>query len=503
MGGERIGVLGAGIGGLIAAIYLAQAGYQVTILEKAAYAGGSAGHYTRGGRTYPTGATMAYGLESNGIFRELLDEIGVDIHAVAMEHAVDVVLPDRTVSLYQDRQLWEQELAAVFHERSDSVLRFWRELSQVAEQVIAVTRSRVAFPLNRLYQLGSFPKLILRKPIKLLRLAPYSLQTVEDLLRKHGLSDYTVFRSFLNAQLVDAAQTDCKHAALLPSALALDIYRYGSFAIEGGFGGLVEKLEERFIQLGGQLLHRKPVTEMRYESKQWLISSRTQEYVFDTIVNATGLQWDGKALVEAETIEGWGAFRIDAIVSEELTNQLHQTLTKLGHPFAWQIVPTQDQKLLPESNGPVYVTAHPAANDDNQERAREILLTISVHLPARDWKGKEKADYNLAKESMITAIVSEVEKVYPEFRQHLIHIQAGTPTTYKKYVGKSRVGGFPLTVRNAIRKPSGSKGAHPALVFAGEQVFPGPGTLSAALSGFYAARAVMGRNPNKARRINR
>ncbi|WP_409294210.1 hypothetical protein V1498_13345 [Peribacillus sp. SCS-26] len=34
--------------------------------------------------------------------------------------------------------------------------------------------------------------------------------------------------SFSGAQLIDAVQTDVKHAALLPSSLTLTIYRQGS-----------------------------------------------------------------------------------------------------------------------------------------------------------------------------------------------------------------------------------------------------------------------------------
>lgn len=51
-------VVGAGIGGLAAAGRLARAGYRVTVLEKAAAAGGRAGKLMREGYTFDTGPTL-------------------------------------------------------------------------------------------------------------------------------------------------------------------------------------------------------------------------------------------------------------------------------------------------------------------------------------------------------------------------------------------------------------------------------------------------------------
>jgi phytoene dehydrogenase-like protein len=87
-------------------------------------------------------------------------------------------------------------------------------------------------------------------------------------------------------------------------------------------------------------------------------------------------------------------------------------------------------------------------------------------------------------------ILAEIGKVIP-VKENLLFAEAGTPLTYKRYIGKKAVGGFPLTVRNAITKPKSVRSSLPQLYIAGEQNFPGPGTLSSALSGYYAARSIM------------
>jgi phytoene dehydrogenase-like protein len=63
---KSVCIIGAGVGGLTAAAYLAKEGYKVSVLEKATTVGGSAGWYVRKGRKFPTGATIAFGLEEKG-----------------------------------------------------------------------------------------------------------------------------------------------------------------------------------------------------------------------------------------------------------------------------------------------------------------------------------------------------------------------------------------------------------------------------------------------------
>ena len=51
-------IIGAGIGGITTGIYLAQQGYNVTIYEKNAYAGGRCGNFIKDGHRFDIGATM-------------------------------------------------------------------------------------------------------------------------------------------------------------------------------------------------------------------------------------------------------------------------------------------------------------------------------------------------------------------------------------------------------------------------------------------------------------
>lgn len=111
---KTICVIGAGIGGLMAGALLVKEGYEVTVLEKATRVGGSAGSYVRNKRIFPAGATIAFGLEEQGLLDTLFTELDLKVPFVLLDHPMDVVMEDRQISLYRDKIAWEEELRVFF-----------------------------------------------------------------------------------------------------------------------------------------------------------------------------------------------------------------------------------------------------------------------------------------------------------------------------------------------------------------------------------------------------
>jgi phytoene dehydrogenase-like protein len=488
---KSVCVIGAGVGGLTAAAYLVKEGYKVTVLEKATTVGGSAGWYIRNGRKFPTGATIAFGLEEKGLLRTLLKELDIDLPAEELLHPMDVILPEGKVSIVKSTDLWAQELKEAFHPRSGDVMLFWEALQQISDDVLAVTESRVSLPVRKRYDLGSLPRHAVRHPRSMARLARYALYTVEDLMRKYDLESYEPLRQLLNAQLLDAVQTDVREAALLPSSLALTIYRRGSFFIENGMGQLGKALVHRIKELGGEIVKVSPVESLVYEEsrKQWNVASRKCTSSFDFVINNSGISFGEGTSYESEDEFSWGAFRIDAILSSE---GLSGSLKERTFPFAYQIVPSLDSpSLRATTHGPVYVTFNHSVDRKGERVEGEVMMTVSLHTELESWSGYTEDEYKRIKEQVTEEILAEIGKVIP-VKENILFAEAGTPLTYERYIGKRAVGGFPLTVRNAITKPKSVRSSMPQLYIAGEQVFPGPGTLSSALSGYYAARSVLG-----------
>ena len=69
-------IIGAGIGGIATAIYLAKKGYEVSVYEKNSTPGGRCGQLIREGHRFDLGATM---LMMPGIYREIFDSLGIPL----------------------------------------------------------------------------------------------------------------------------------------------------------------------------------------------------------------------------------------------------------------------------------------------------------------------------------------------------------------------------------------------------------------------------------------
>jgi len=487
---KSVCVIGAGIGGLTAGAYLANNGYDVTVLEKATTVGGSAGWYVRKGRMFPTGATIAFGLEPGGLLRMLLDEVGSEIQADELCHPMDVILSGQKVSIYKNTKEWEDELKLAFPSRRDDVLRFWRDLHQIGQDVLAVTNCKVSLPIQKFYDLGELPKYAIENPKSIVRLARYARWTVKDFLKKYDLQNYEPLCQLLNAQLLDAVQIDITEASLLPSSLALTIYRNGSFYVHGGMGQLSRVFAKRIEELGGKVMLTSPVKGVGYdeESGKWNVESRKGISTFDMVINNSGVSFGPQTSYVDSNEFSWGAFRVDAVQSEKVRREF---LNGRNLPFAYQIVPSPEHYQLSKvAHGPLYVTFQDSVDGNGDCISNEVTMTMSVHTDYKTWLSLTKEEYNNIKNQLKNELIHEVNRVIP-IKEEILFAEAGTPLTYKKFIGKAEVGGFPLTVASAIMNPKSVRSSLPHFFIVGEQVFPGPGTLSSALSGYYAARAIM------------
>lgn len=540
-------VIGAGIAGLVAAAHLVKEGLTVRVLEKAVTVGGSAGYYRRRGLSFPTGATLAFGLEEGGVLQQVLAQVGVHPPAHSLAHPMDVVLPDRTMPIWQDPTRFESELARVFYERSETVVRAWQELCTVADSVLGVSSARPSLPIRRIVDLGQLPAFAFCHPLQTASVVRHRLHTVEHWLRAHRLDDYQPFVAYLNAQLVDSVQTDVQHAALLPASVALTIYRKGSFALAGGFGALAELLAAKIREGGGEIRTACAVERVDFadEGDGFAVQTRKGSYSARYLIDATSAPLSTLSQLRTkptpvlhghEPEQTWGALRMDAIYQADFSQQgisqegifqegisqedisqedisqegisqegifqqgiSQQSITMQGSlPFSYQVVPSREHAALFEDlQGAVYITVHPA-----QPFGRDLALsppgypvTVSVHTKAETWLELREEAYQIRKRLVQDALIAECERVLPDARTRLAFLSVGTPRTYRTYVGKEKVGGSALTVERAIRRPIGYRTSIPHYYRAGESTFPGPGTLSAALSGYFAARGLLADAP--------
>jgi phytoene desaturase len=122
-------IIGAGIGGITAAIHLARAGFHVTVLEKNAHPGGRCGHFSREGHHFDTGPTLfLFPLLYEAEFRAL----GVSMHECLDLQRVDptyhLVFDDSSqLSLTSDMKSLQEQLEIIQPGSFQGLLRYLQE----------------------------------------------------------------------------------------------------------------------------------------------------------------------------------------------------------------------------------------------------------------------------------------------------------------------------------------------------------------------------------------
>ena len=108
-------IIGAGVGGLAAATYLARGGYKVTIFEKNAFPGGRCASFSKDGHRFDIGATL---LMMPQVYERTFADFGKDLYEeldlVRMDPVYRLKYPGNTELLFSsDLMKMQQQLEAI------------------------------------------------------------------------------------------------------------------------------------------------------------------------------------------------------------------------------------------------------------------------------------------------------------------------------------------------------------------------------------------------------
>lgn len=144
-GGRGAVVMGGGMSGLVSGALLADAGYDVTILEKQASAGGGLGSFSRNGVHYDIGAHTLFGFGDSGAFGAVLKRLSLEdmvgplpvtsSEGLPVFGQVHSALSGRTYRLYCGRERFEGYLVSVFPSQAEGLGKYLDYVYETADSV--------------------------------------------------------------------------------------------------------------------------------------------------------------------------------------------------------------------------------------------------------------------------------------------------------------------------------------------------------------------------------
>ena len=238
---SEIVVIGAGVGGLAAAVRLAAAGHRVTVHERAATVGGKLGRYERDGFHFDTGPSLL-------TLPQVFTGLGLDLAPVALDPVVRHYFPDGSVlDSAADPEVFRQRIQAAFGVAAgDDWARFWARAERIWQASWRSVLQREVTPASLAalsWRVGD-----------LAAIAPWrSLRS----LGRHYLRDPRL-RMLLD-RYATYTGADPRQAPAALAAIPYAELAFGGWYLEGGLGVLATALLDRCRALGVEVVTSSPV----------------------------------------------------------------------------------------------------------------------------------------------------------------------------------------------------------------------------------------------------
>ena len=476
--GQDVVVIGAGFGGLGAALALAERGARVTVCEALTYPGGCASTFTRKGVRYEAGATLFSGMAPGQLFGDWISRFELPVVVDWIDPVVETRAPGLSLPVDRDRAAFVERLCALPGAPATALRRFFAQQKAYADTLWELFDQPALLPP---VSFGSVLQHIGRIP-RYAPLLPLLLRPLSSLAGRHGLAGFEPFQTWLSGVCQITVQCPPDEAETAFAVAAMDYCWRGTGHIRGGIGSLADGLVTAIGRAGGEVRFANRVSALRRDGGSWVVETRAGPVVADAVV-ANLLPGDlarllgGHKALEARqkpVAEGWGAVMLYRVVRGEdgpahhldLTLDRAAPLVDGNHVFV-SVGSTEDERGAPPGCRVLTASTHVSLAELRAGDAAGTVARIQQHM-----------------RHTIDVLAPEVNDVVSEM--------TASPRTFQRFVRRAEgaVGGVPRRSGLAAWSQLGPVSPERGLWLVGDSVFPGQSTFAAALGGVRVAEAI-------------
>ena len=481
-------VVGAGFGGLGAALTLAERGVSVTVLEALTVPGGCASTFRRGGHRFEAGATLSAGFAAGQLFRAWIDRHGLAVDPVPLDPVVEMRTPDLRLAVPRDRSRFVARLSALPGAPRARLAAFFAEQERVAGTLWGLLDDPDLLPP---LGAGAVLRHVLAAPryAALARLAGKPLASV---VLRHGLQDFAPLRTYLESACQITVQCGVDEAEAPVALATADYWFRGAAHLRGGIGTLAVAIADAVRRSGGDVRFATRVRGIERRADRWhVVTTRgsldapvvVANVLPQSLCGLAGIARGEDAALDrlATDVEGgWGAVMLYLVARaprDAAESALHLDL--VGDPSAPYV----------EGN---HVFVSVGADGDGAPSGCRTL-TASTHVRAAALRAMDDAGRAAHVHAIQERMRALLDVQAPEWMHGVEHAMTASPRTFERFTLRpgGLVGGVPR--RAGLRNYRGlaPQEVRPGLWLAGDSVFPGQSTLAAAIGGTRVAAAIV------------
>ncbi len=478
-------VVGAGFGGLSAALRLAERGLDVVCCETLTYPGGCAGTFRRDGYSFEAGATLSSGLGPGDLFGRWIARYGLPVELDWIDPVVDFRSPSGSLTVPRDRRALAERFAAMPGAPAAAVRAYFDHQARVADALWDLFQDPRRLPSLRpgdlARQLASAPRL--------LPAVRWMGRPLVRVLEKFGLADFPPLVTFLDALCQITVQCGVREAEAPFALAAADYYHRGTAHVRGGLGALANALVSAVEQAGGRVTFANRVQSLARDGDGWIATTRrgrlrSRAVVANILPRAVRDLVPHEQLARTAALDalaqrveaGWGACMLYLVArAPEGAGEDARHLQLVDDPRA----------PLVEGNH-VFCSIRGAHDEEHAPPGRRAI-TVSTHVSMEALRSAPDRGAFVAKVQQRMRDVLRARA--PEWAAGIVHELPGSPRTFERFTGRPEglVGGVPRRagLHNYLEMLANRD--HGGLHLVGDSVFPGQSTLATSLGGWRTA----------------
>jgi prolycopene isomerase len=485
-------VIGAGMGGLTAAAFLAKKGFKTLLLEKEDQVGGYVVSFKRQGFFFDATGAFVGGCHEGGEFFQILNEIGAheEIEFIPIHH-VQNIYPGFQVHLRPGGfHSYTEALFDLFPKEEKGLKTYLSIVKRIGEEIKSyseiTTLKRIFFPFyfrnlvrfHRSSHQTILDSLFRREEIKM---ALHSLPVTEPPSRL----SFLFLAVMINKALID-----------------------GVFYPKGGMGKISEVMVNAFLRSGGELHLQTEVDQILIRGGR-VEGARTKEgktFQAPLVISNINPNLSVKMLpLELRKLfaKKWSRFEY-SLSCFVLYLATDLDLKQMGLPYFTYLrllsdLEEEDRILrkgeIPQN--PTLMVSIPTMLDPSLAPPGQHILSVLINVPyhyKEKWGGGDFEKYRRIKEDFSQKVLHQLEsKLIPNLRSHLLFYEAATPLTLERYTGNEM--GAMYGLASTPQQVGNLRPSHqtpiPGLFQVGHYTRPSHGIVGASLSGFIASRIIL------------
>jgi phytoene desaturase len=467
-------IIGAGVGGLATANFLAKNGYSVEIYEKNANPGGRCGQMIQDGHRFDLGATI---LLMPSLYRKVLSELDIDLdkdlEATSLEPVYKLFFSDGSdFAFTRDRERMETQLEEI---ENGSFPKYQEYVKEGYEYFNLSMNDLLGKNFNHLFQFVNF------KSIRLLLKLKTHIKHTDYIQRYFTDPHLRMAFTFQNIYVGQNPYDAPAFFSMLPGAEIAE----GALFPKGGMHRLVEKLLELADQNNVQVHYKKPAEKIILNGKKAegiLLDDGTIVHADLVIANAD-LPYVYKELLrdkkKTKSLKK-KKYSCSAIVFhwglDKIYPQLDHHSVFLNDPYQEGLNKIFKEKSLSE-NPSFYIHA-PVRTD--KTAAPEHHDTLSVIVPVAHLDPKNNQDWGKLKQRAREGVINRLEEAgLHDIEDHIKFEICYLPKTWESTCNVTRGSVFGSLSHSIFQmgyfRPHNQHRKYKNLYFAGGSTHPGNG----------------------------